>query len=99
MNKKQRLVAKKHRKNKARIKTLKQAAISAGNKVKKNTSSKVATTMKPAAKKTPTKKVAIKKKSTKKVSVKKAPIKKKATKKSTAKISSNKSNKKSSAKK
>ena len=35
MNKKQRLVAKKHRKNKARIKTLKQAAISAGNKVKK----------------------------------------------------------------
>ena len=43
MNKKQRLVAKKHRKNKTRIKALRQAAISAGNKVEKKTSSKVAT--------------------------------------------------------
>ena len=90
MNKKQRLVAKKHRKNKTRIKALRQAASSAGNKVEKKTSLKVATTKKPVAKKTPVKKVAVKKKSTKKVS-----IKKKVTKKPTA----NKSNKKSSDKK
>ena len=95
MNKKQRLVAKKHRKNKARIKALRQAAILAGNKVEKKTSSKVATTKKPLAKKKPPKKVAVKKKSTKKVAVKKKSIKKKVTKKPTA----NKSNKKSSDKK
>jgi hypothetical protein len=84
MNKKQRLVAKKHRKNKTRIKALRQAAISAGNKVEKKTSSKVATTKKPVAKKTPAKKVS---------------VKKKVTKKPTAKKSSNKSNKKSRGKK
>ena len=99
MNKKQRLVAKKHRKNKTRIKALRQAAISAGNKVEKKTSSKVATTKKPVVKKTPAKKVAVKKKSTKKVAVKKVSIKKKVTKKPTAKKSSNKSIKKSSDKK
>ena len=90
MNKKQRLVAKKHRKNKTRIKALRQAAISAGNKVEKKTSSKVVAAKKPVTKKTPAKKVTAKKKSTKKVTVKK-----KVTKKPTA----NKSTKKSSDKK
>ena len=76
MNKKQRLVAKKHRKNKARIKALRQNAISAGKKVDKKTSSKVATTKKPVAKKATPKKTPVTKATTTKPAPKKAPARK-----------------------
>ena len=80
MNKKQKLVAKKHRRNKNRLKALNQAAIASGKKTEK----KVAHTKEPKA---APKKPAAKKAAPKKPAAKKATPKKTATKKTTAKKS------------
>ncbi|MEA1882124.1 MAG: hypothetical protein U9N31_06970 [Candidatus Marinimicrobia bacterium] len=85
MNKKQRLVAKKHRKNKERMKALKQASIASGvkkaEKLAPMTEAKAPVKAAAAAKKT-----AEKKATAKKTTAKKTPAKA-STKKSTAKAS------------
>ena len=77
MNKKQKLVAKKHRRNKERLKALKQASILAGSsKLDKSDPKKTVGTKKTVTKAKPT---------TKKSTAKKKPAAKKSTKKSTTK--------------
>jgi len=100
MNKKQKLVARKHRKNKERIKSLKQASVAIASKKSRElvtkmqekvqkVSDKKTTAKKPAAKKPAAKKPAAKKPAAKKPAAKKPAAKKpEAKKKTTAKKSS-----------
>ena len=84
MNKKQKVVAKKHRRNKERLKALKQASIAVGTKKADKAAPKSGAKVAPqkaAAKKTATKKPAAKKAT----AAKKKPAAKKTTKKATGK--------------
>ena len=102
MNKKQKLVARKHRKNKERIKSLKQASVAIASKKlvtkmeekvqkvsdKKTTAKKPATKKKTTAKKPATKKKTTAKKpaTKKKTTAKKPAVKKKTTAKKSSKV-------------